>query len=336
MKRTFKFLSLLVATMMLLGPHTMNAAERQTPAVGAHGISELEMQVLLDRVGFSSGEIDGERGKNARKALAAFREARGIATGMRGNKSLLLALGAGSIEPIVPHTITAREAAGPFSVNIPQDMAEQSKLPGLYYRSVLEELAEEFHSAPALIKRLNPSARFTVGEDIRVPNVAGAMNGAAVSEELGATLVEKHQRVPYHTGRVRVVVSKNDSILTVYDSNAQIIFHAPVTSGSEHDPLPIGNWVITAVDRNPTYNYNPDLFWDADPANARVTIAAGPNNPVGDVWISLNKPHYGIHGTPAPARIGYSASHGCVRLTNWDALELAALVNKGTTVVFEP
>lgn len=332
MKQTFKFLSWFVATMMLLGPHTMDAAERQTAAVGPYGISELEMQVLLDRVGFSAGEIDGERGKNARKALAAFREARGIATGKRGNKSLLLALGAGSIEPIVPHTITAREAGGPFSVNIPQDMAEQSKLPGLYYTSVLEELAEEFHSAPALITRLNPSARFTAGEAIRVPNVAGAMDGAAVS----ATLVEKHQRVPYHTGRVRVVVSKSDSILTVYDSNAQIIFHAPVTSGSEHDPLPIGNWVITAIDRNPTYNYNPDLFWDADPANARVTIAAGPNNPVGDVWISLNKPHYGIHGTPAPARIGYSASHGCVRLTNWDALELAALVNKGTTVVFEP
>jgi lipoprotein-anchoring transpeptidase ErfK/SrfK len=335
MKRTFNFLSWFVTTMILLGPHTVNA-EGQTATAGTAGISELEMQVLLDRVGFSSGEIDGERGKNARKALAAFREARGIATGMRGNKSLLLALGAGSVEPIVPHTITAREAAGPFSVNIPQDMAEQSKLPGLYYGSILEELAEEFHSAPALIKRLNPSARFTAGEDIRVPNVAGAIDGAAVSEELDATLVEKHRRVPYHTGRVKVVVSKNNSILTVYDSNAQVIFHAPVTSGSEHDPLPIGNWVITAVDRNPTYNYNPDLFWDADPANARVTIAAGPNNPVGDVWISLNKPHYGIHGTPAPARIGYSASHGCVRLTNWDALELAALVNKGTTVVFEP
>jgi lipoprotein-anchoring transpeptidase ErfK/SrfK len=335
MKRAFNVLSCFAATAILLVPHTVNA-ERQTPAAGVAGISELEMQVLLDRVGFSSGEIDGARGKNARKALAAFREARGIATGQRGNKSLLLALGAGSIEPIVPHTITVREAAGPFSVSIPQDMTEQSRLPGLYYRSALEELAEEFHSAPALLKRLNPSARFTAGEDIRVPNVPGAMGGAAVSEEPGAALVEKHQRVRYPTGRVKVVVSKKNSILTVYDGDDKIIFHAPVTSGSEHDPLPLGNWVITAVDRNPTYNYNPDLFWDADPANARVTIAAGPNNPVGDVWISLNKPHYGIHGTPAPARIGYSESHGCVRLTNWDALELAALVNKGTTVVFEP
>jgi len=333
MKRKLNFLSCFAATAILLGSQTMNAGERHTPGLGSAGISELEMQVLLDRAGFSSGEIDGEGGKNARKALAVFREARGIAPGERGNKSLLLALGAGSIEPIVPHTITAREAAGPFSVRIPQDMTEQSKLPGLYYTSILEELAEEFHSAPALLKRLNPSARFTAGEDIRVPNVLGAMGGAADSEVLGATLVEKHQR---DTGRVKVVVSKSNSTLTVYDGNDQIIFHAPVTSGSEHDPLPLGNWVITAVDRNPTYNYNPDLFWDANPANARVTIPAGPNNPVGDVWISLNKLHYGIHGTPAPARIGYSESHGCVRLTNWDALELAALVNKGTTVVFEP
>ena len=335
MKRTFNFLTWFAATVILLGANTANAAARQTPAAGSAGISELEMQVLLDRVGFSSGEIDGERGKNASNALAAFREARGIATGKRGDKALLLALGAGSVEPIVPHTITALEAAGPFSASIPQNMTDQSKLPGLYYTSILEELAEEFHSAPALLKRLNPSARFIAGEDIRVPNVPGAMGGAAVTEELGATLVETHQRVRY-TGRVKVVVSKKNSTLTVYDNTDRIIFHAPVTSGSEHDPLPLGNWVITAIDRNPTYNYNPNLFWDADPANAKVTIAAGPNNPVGDVWISLNKPHYGIHGTPAPARIGYSESHGCVRLTNWDALELAALVNKGTTVLFEP
>jgi len=334
MKRTFTLLACFAASVILLGPHTVNAA-RQPPAVGSTGISELEIQVLLDRVGFSSGEIDGVRGKNARKALAAFREARGIAPGQRGNKSLLLALGAGSLEPIVSHTITAQEAAGPFSVSIPQDMTEQSKLPGLYYASILEELAEEFHSAPALLTRLNPGARFIAGDDIRVPNVLGALGDAAITEEPGATRIGNHQRV-HHTGRVKVIVSKKNSILTVYDSNDQIIFHAPVTSGSEHDPLPLGNWLVTAVDRNPTYNYNPDLFWDADPANARVTIAAGPNNPVGDVWISLNKPHYGIHGTPAPARIGYSESHGCVRLTNWDAWELAALVDRGTTVVFEP
>jgi lipoprotein-anchoring transpeptidase ErfK/SrfK len=296
------------------------ATERPALKLRSGEISELNIQVLLDRAGFSPGEIDGENGKNASKALTAFRGDRGIPAGKRGNKTLLLALGATSIEPIVHHKITAQEAAGPFNANIPRDMLDQSKLPGLYYRSVLEQLGEEFHAAPALLKRLNPAARFAAGEEIRVPNVSGAADA----------------RVRVHSGPVKVVVSKQSSILTVYDKNHQIIFHAPVTSGSEHDPLPLGAWVITEVVRNPTYNYNPKLFWDADSADARVTIAAGPNNPVGEVWIDLNKLHYGIHGTPQPARIGYAESHGCVRLTNWDALEVASLVAKGTPVVFEP
>jgi lipoprotein-anchoring transpeptidase ErfK/SrfK len=109
--------------------------------------------------------------------------------------------------------------------------------------------------------------------------------------------------------------------------------HAPVTSGSEHDPLPIGPWTVTGVGRNPTFNYNPDLFWDADPSHAKSRIPPGPNNPVGLVWIDLSKEHYGIHGTPEPSRISYGESHGCIRLTNWDALRVASLVGKGTPVV---
>jgi lipoprotein-anchoring transpeptidase ErfK/SrfK len=113
-----------------------------------------------------------------------------------------------------------------------------------------------------------------------------------------------------------------------------VLFHAPVTSGSAHDPLPLGEWQVTAILRNPTFNYNPDLFWDADPSHAKAKIAPGPNNPVGVVWIDLSKEHYGLHGTPEPGRIGYSVSHGCVRLTNWDALKVANLVQKGTPVTF--
>lgn len=304
--------------------------------ISSVGISELDLQVLLDRAGFSPGEIDGDRGKNGSAALAAFREARGIPAGARGRKPLLAALGAADTDPIVTHTITAEEAAGPFNATIPPDMLAQSKLPGLYYTSVLQELSEKFHSAPALLGRLNPGARFTAGEEIRVPNMSEAARGAKITGDSGAERVTSHERVHAHVGPVKVVVSEHKAILTVFDKDDKIIFHAPVTSGSEHDPLPLGHWTITGIVRNPTYNYNPDLFWDAEPGNGKVTIAAGPNNPVGDVWIDLNKPHYGIHGTPEPGRIGYAQSHGCVRLTNWDALELAALVNKGTRVVFEP
>ena len=134
----------------------------------------------------------------------------------------------------------------------------------------------------------------------------------------------------------RIVVSKSASTLQVLDEKGGVVFHAPVTSGSEKDPLPLGKWTVTGVARRPTFNYNPDLFWDADPAHAKAKIPPGPNNPVGLVWIDLTKEHYGIHGTPEPGKIGHTESHGCVRLTNWDALHVAGLVRKGTVVVFEP
>ena len=114
-----------------------------------------------------------------------------------------------------------------------------------------------------------------------------------------------------------------------------MIFHAPVTSGSAHDSLPLGQWAVTVIARNPTYNYNPELFWDADPSHSKAKLPSGPNSPVGLVWIDISKDHYGLHGTAEPATIGHSASHGCVRLTNWDAMRLAGLVVKGTQVVFE-
>jgi lipoprotein-anchoring transpeptidase ErfK/SrfK len=319
MMSKLRTLSRFLASMtILLSASIMIADKRPAPPVRAVGLAELELQVLLDRADFSPGQIDDENGKNSSEAIAAFQAARGIAPGAGGRKAVLTALGAGSVKSIVVYTITAEDAAGPFIKTIPEDATEQSKLPGLYYTSVLEGLAAKFHSAPTLLKRLNLRARFVGGEHIRVPNVL-----AAKQAERG------------HVGAVKIVVSKKASILRVYDREGQVIFYAPVTSGSEHDPLPLGNWVITDVVRNPIYNYNPDLFWDANPANAKVKIAAGPNNPVGVVWMGINVPHYGIHGTPDAEEIGHSQSHGCVRMTNWDATRVADLVKDGTPVVFE-
>jgi len=131
-----------------------------------------------------------------------------------------------------------------------------------------------------------------------------------------------------------VTVSKSTSSLTVTDPTGRVVFYAPVTTGSVHDPLPIGEWKVTSIWFNPKFHYNPDLFWDAEPTHTKATLKPGPNNPVGVVWIDLSKEHYGLHGTPEPATIGRTQSHGCVRLTNWDALRVAALAKPGTPVIF--
>ena len=289
----------------------------------------LATQVALDRSGFSPGEIDGHAGKNLERAIAAFQRAHELmpSGAMNDETWKQLATTGGDVPPLVEYTITNADVAGPFTPDIPLNLPDQASLDALNYRTSLEELAEHFHSSPALLQQLNPGATFQrAGEHVMVPNVIVATTSASPNAATAAASLP--------AANVTVVVTKSTSALTIEDPSGHILFHAPVTSGSTHDPLPIGTWKVNGVQRNPKFHYNPELFWDATPGDRKATLQAGPNNPVGIVWIDLSKPHYGIHGTPEPSKIGHVESHGCVRLTNWDADRVAQWVKPGTKVVF--
>jgi len=273
----------------------------------------LQTQVMLDRAGFSPGEIDGAMGTNTQRALAAYEKSGGKREALTG-------------DALTRYRISDADVAGPFTPDIPDDLAQQASLPALNYRNIYEALGERFHASPALLRQLNPEAQFAAGEEILVPNVSGTVQPVAPPRGVqtgGASAAD-----------VLVTVSRANWSMIVTDGAGHTLFFAPVTTGSEHDPLPIGEWKVNGVRRNPEFQYNPELFWDADPAHSKATVKPGPNNPVGLVWIDLSRPHYGLHGTPEPARVGKSTSHGCVRLTNWDALKVASLVRPGTRVVF--
>jgi lipoprotein-anchoring transpeptidase ErfK/SrfK len=281
---------------------------------GAKGPAALRAQVLLDRAHFSPGEIDGGFGDNSVRAAAAYDAANGIDPSIPVSEATWKALDRDKKPIVVKYTISPEDEAGPF-LPIPDDMMEKANLPSMPYSSPLEELAERFHARPELLKRMNPGARFDgAGTPILVPEVDRPPLPKAAS----------------------IRVSQGDLSVSALDDAGKTIARFPATVGSDHDPLPLGDWKINGVGRNPVFHYNPDLFWDADEKDGKTTIPAGPNNPVGVVWIDLSKPHYGIHGTAEPAAIGRRESHGCIRLTNWDALDLAGIVGPGTPAALTP
>jgi lipoprotein-anchoring transpeptidase ErfK/SrfK len=296
------------------GRHEKPGRERQCG-------DSLAFQVLLDRRGFSPGEIDGRPGPNLQRALTAFQQSAGIVTSGREDCATWAALEAEHAEITTLYDITWEDAQGPFAGHIPSELVEQARLPSLAYRSILERLSERFHASPALLTRLNRGARFEPGTSITVPSVAQFdVNVKPAAAEAPAT--------------VSVEVSR-DGTLKVLGGDGRLVFFAPVSSGSRLDPLPSGAWKINGVRWMPPFNYNPTLFWDASPSDTKAKIAPGPNNPVGVIWIDIDLDHYGLHGTPEPGRVGHAESHGCVRLTNWDAVRVASLVRPGTPIVFK-
>mgnify|MGYP002652583369 CR=1 FL=1 len=190
---------------------------------------------------------------------------------------------------------------------------DKAKLDALGHASLAEALGERFHASPALLRRLNPELdRATAGTVMKVPAVAGPATARAA----------------------RVVVDRSESVLRLLDDGGRVLAQYPASTGSEHDPLPIGDWDVKGKAYNPPYSYDPALLRGAPASNGKHQLPPGPNSPVGVVWIDLTKDHYGIHGTPSPDTIGTAESNGCVRLTNWDAARLAQMVSGSTKVEF--
>jgi lipoprotein-anchoring transpeptidase ErfK/SrfK len=273
-------------------------------------------QVLLDRARFSPGTLDGKRGENFSNALRAFQKENGLQENGELNAETWSKLAQGSEPAVIEYTITAGDVKGPFADEIPEKMEKKAALKRLDYTGADELLAERFHMDEDLLTSLNPGKKFDkAGTVIAVANVN--VKPVALKGKIGKLEVDKSRKQ-----------------LRVLGSDGKLLAMYPASIGSEEKPAPSGTLKVVRVAKNPTYTYNPDFAFRGVKAKEEFKIAPGPNNPVGAVWIALNEKTYGIHGTPDPEKVGKAASHGCVRLTNWDALALAAIVKKGMAVEF--
>jgi len=303
-------------------PDQINNAPVAVPIKGdVNGPSVLKTQVYLDRLNFSVGVVDGRWGRNSAISLWWYQRARGIEATEPGavdeQTFRFLAEAAGGVPPLVSRTLTEDDVKGPF-VSVPEDMYEKAELECLCYESKAEKLAERFHTTEEFLDKVNPDVKFSdlkAGDTLWVPNV----------------------REPVTQDRpdiARIVVSIRGNTFNGFDASGNLIFHGPTTVGSKYDPSPHETVQVKDIIHDPHFHYQPTLFSEVPDTDPEANLNPGPNSPVGVVWIALSKPHFGIHGTSDPDSIGYASSHGCVRLTNWDAAEVGHRVTKNVQVEF--
>lgn len=325
----------------------------------------MQAQVVLERLGFGPGVIDGEPGVSLTNALKGFQESRDLPVTGELDEATKQALARWENIPAT-RVVTIPQSWGDIEFSaLPDRAPEQAEMTRLGYESMAEKLAERFHTTPEVLAQLNPGGRpagtkgraspsptaspsapagtaetakpaYSAGQQLRVPNVgADRIVASQVDDE---DWLETLRSLGVGTDQpdvARILVDESEGWLKAFDEDDQLVALYTVTTGSENDPLPLGNWGVTGVAHNPPFAYDPELFWDVPDSEESQQLPPGPNGPVGVVWIDLTKEHYGIHGTPAPETIGRAQSHGCIRLTNWDAARLAQMVSGSTKVVFQ-
>ncbi|GAA4222354.1 L,D-transpeptidase [Sphingomonas endophytica] len=323
--------SMLALTFTAAAPAQQGATPPLDPAV-------LRMQVVLDKLGFGPGVIDGRGGQSLTNALKGFQESRGLRVTGKPDAATLDALRRfGNVQPTMQVTLDAAAMRGPYVPQMPDDYAEKAKLPAMAYSRPLEKLAERFHTTPKVLAELNPGVTtIGVGSKITVPNSFPTSRAypADATPQWRATLASLNVEAAVPKA-AKIVVDKSDGILRVLDGNGHLVAQYTATIGSSRDPLPLGNWKVLHVSPNPDWKMNPKILKGVPDSKQAQIIPPGPNNPVGVVWIDLSKEHYGIHGTSEPEQIGRAQSNGCVRLTNWDAARVALMVKGGTPVLFQ-
>jgi len=287
-------------------------AEKPAPADPDPAI--VRLQVLLDRAGASPGVIDGLSGENVNKAVAGFEAMNDLPVDGRLDPEVVSRLegNAAIVAPIVESYVVSADDAKGLVDKIPEDYGEKAKMQSLGYTSVAEKLSERFHMGIDLVNALNPASQFAPGDTVWVVTPGPPTEGKVKR-------IEANKK----TGQV-LAFAGDGSLLAVY----------PATIGSEDNPAPSGKHKVKGVARMPVYRYDPKRNFKQGKNDKVLTIPKGPNGPVGTVWIDLTEPTYGIHGTPEPKLIDKVGSHGCVRLTNWDAEELAGMVKPGVLVDF--
>jgi len=295
-------------------------------------------QVLLGAAGFSTGVIDGKEGMSFKAAVRGFQQSRGLPTSGELDGATRRAL----LEQSRPSTINVKltnvDIGGDYVYPFPKKPEGQSKLKFASYRNMLEEVAERYHTTPDTIVALNgPTALIGIGQTLRLPNVSPTSTdyqGSPLKDEYRTWFVKLNVEANVPQGTT-IIVDKSERQLKVMDDSDRLIAQFPVTTGSQHDPLPLGTWKIPTFSFLPPFHYQPDLFWDVDDSKDEKMLPPGPNGLVGVAWLDLSKEHYGIHGTPEPQTIGRTESHGCIRMTNWDVLRLSRMVKPGVKAVFQ-